>query len=488
VFAWVALAPLMVALLDARIRRPGRAFVLGLATGGVYFAITVYWTSGVMAQYGGLQTWMAVAIAGLLVAYLALFPALFAAAMSALIGHFGRRALLLAPAVWVSTEYAGRTILFGGFPWALLGYSQVTVLPVAQLASIVGVFGLSALIVWVGTALAWAVIERNRASLIALASAAVLVTGVSLWGAARLASAELLHEGTPITVGVVQGNIAQDQKWDAAYEDAILAKYLRLSAEAVNQGATFILWPESAVPFYFESDAKSERIREFARTHHTSLLIGGDQYRPGSPPLSYNAAFMVRPDGTTASVYRKVHLVPFGEYVPAKRMLFFAAPLVEAVSDFAPGDAPVTLPLASSRISTAICYEVVYPSLIREGVGLGSRLLTTITNDAWFGRSSAPFQHFEMASMRAIENGRYLARAANTGVSGFVDPYGHVLARSDLFVDRVLVARLRLLDVSTVYARIGDLVAYLSLVVTIAALGAAVVARPKGQLRGSRAR
>ena len=148
----------------------------------------------------------------------------------------------------------------------------------------------------------------------------------------------------------------------------------------------------------------------------------------------------------------------------------------------------MTLPLANARISTAICYEVVYPALIRESVALGSRLLTTITNDAWFGRSSAPFQHFEMASMRAIENGRYLARAANTGVSGFVDPYGRVLARSDLFVERVVVGQVRLLDDVTVYARIGDLVAYLSLVVTIAALSAAMTRRPhvKGQSRASR--
>ena len=443
-----------------------------------------------MAQYGGLHPLVAVAIAGLLVAYLALFPALFASALGLLLMRFGRRALLLAPAVWVSTEYAGRTVLFGGFPWALLGYSQASVLPVAQLASLVGVYGLSALIVWVGSALAWAAAERSRPSLMALGSAVGLVTVVSLWGASRMASATLLHEGTPLTVGLVQGNIAQDEKWDAAYEDAILAKYLRLSHEAVKQGATFILWPESAVPFYFESDAKSERIREFARTHGASLLIGGDQYRPGPPGVSYNAAFMLRPDGSTAGVYRKVHLVPFGEYVPAKRLLFFAGPLVEAVSDFAPGDAPVTLALGTGRINTAICYEVVYPALIREGVGLGSRLLTTITNDAWFGRSSAPFQHFEMASMRAIENGRYLARAANTGLSGFVDPYGRVLARSDLFVDRVLVGQVRLLDHATVYARLGDVLAYLSLVVTVAALGAAVAGRPhlKGQSRGSRAR
>jgi apolipoprotein N-acyltransferase len=169
-------------------------------------------------------------------------------------------------------------------------------------------------------------------------------------------------------------------------------------------------------------------------------------------------------------VYRKVRLVPFGEYVPFRSVLFFAAPLVEAVGEFAPGDAPVMLPLAGRPVSTAICYEVVYPALIRAGVLQGSTLLTTITNDAWFGRSSAPYQHFEMASMRAIEQGRYLARSANTGISGIVDPYGRVLMASELFTRQVLVGDVRLIDERTIYARIGDVVAYASVVVTLAAL------------------
>ena len=203
----------------------------------------------------------------------------------------------------------------------------------------------------------------------ALGSAVVLVTVVSLWGASRMASATLLREGTPLTVGLVQGNIAQDEKWDAAYEDAILAKYLRLSHEAVTQGATFILWPESAVPFYFESDAKSERIREFARTHGTSLLIGGDRV---SAPVAARV------------VQRRVHAAPgwqHGRRVPE------GAP--RSVRRIRTGQASAVLCRAArrgrqrlrarrragdagarrtARINTAICYEVVYPALIREGV------------------------------------------------------------------------------------------------------------------------
>jgi len=171
-----------------------------------------------------------------------------------------------------------------------------------------------------------------------------------------------------------------------------------------------------------------------------------------------------------------VHLVPFVEYVPLKRILFFAAPLVEAVSDFSAGASVNTLPVGGGRISTAICYEVVYPALIREGVLDGSELLTTITNDAWFGRSSAPWQHFQMATMRAIEQGRYLVRSANTGISGVVDPYGRVLAASDLFVEGQWTMDVRLIDQRTVYAQIGDVVAWASVLVVAVAL--IVAARP----------
>jgi apolipoprotein N-acyltransferase len=173
------------------------------------------------------------------------------------------------------------------------------------------------------------------------------------------------------------------------------------------------------------------------------------------------------------AVYRKMHLVPFGEYVPAKRLLFFVGPIVEAVSDFSAGTDAVLLPVGDHLASTAICYEVIYGSLIRRFVRAGSELLTTITNDAWYGESSAAYQHWDQAAMRAIEGGRFLARAANTGISGFVDPYGRVLEKSALFEEALLVQDLRFITATTIYGRIGDLVAWLSLLLTAAALLAA---------------
>ena len=209
-------------------------------------------------------------------------------------------------------------------------------------------------------------------------------------------------------------------------------------------------------------------LRALARQTRVPLLFGSDQIDDGVPPKYYNSAFLIREDGSTGGVYRKMHLVPFGEYVPFKRLLFFAAPLVEAVSDFSAGEEPVLLPVGGHLISTAICYEIVYPNLVRQFVLGGSELLTTITNDAWFGRTSAPYQHFAQASMRAIEDGRYLVRSANTGISGIVDPYGRVLDRTTIDEPAVLVGDARFLRTTTLYTRIGDVVAYASVVVTLA--------------------
>ena len=243
-----------------------------------------------------------------------------------------------------------------------------------------------------------------------------------------------------------------------------------MTRQAVARGAGFVIWPESATPFAFESDpASAARIRALAQQHQVPILLGSDQILPaenGVPTRYYNSAYLVRPDGSTAGTYRKMHLVPFGEYVPAKRIFFFAAPLVEAVSDFSAGDEATLLPLGPHKISTAICYEVVYPDLVRQFVAGGSELLTTITNDAWFGETSAPYQHFEQAAMRAIEEGRYVVRSANTGISGIVDPYGRVLDQTTIFQPAVLVGEARFLRASTFYARHGDVLAYTSAIAT----------------------
>jgi apolipoprotein N-acyltransferase len=435
----------------------------------------------VVATYGQLATPVAVFAMLLLAAYLALYPAVTALILSRLISRIGAKALFLAPAAWVATEYL-RGYLFGGFPWVPLGNSQVTVLPVAQLASVLGVYGLSALVVLVNAALAYALLTTGRRKVSALVAAGVVLAAIAAWGSWRIADGSLTRQGTPIRVGLVQGNIEQTIKWRPEHARAIFTTYIAMTRDVVRRGAQYVVWPESSTPFTFESDVEGEQaMRALAQEVGVPILFGSDQtiivpaQAASRTPLEthYNAAFQLAPDGTTSAVYRKIHLVPFGEFVPMADWLSFFPPLVQTLAGFAPftaGESISMLPIGQHRASTAICYEVVYPSLIRQAVLDGSELLTTITNDAWYGHSSAPFQHFAMASMRAIEQGRYMARAANTGISGVVDPYGRVVAQSAIFEQIGLVEEVRFLTDRTVYARIGDLVAYLAMALVMVAL------------------
>jgi apolipoprotein N-acyltransferase len=450
-----------------------RAFALGLTTGAIYFTGTLYWISRVMAVYGGLQIVVAVLVNAALVAYMGLYPALFALMVRRLLSTIGVRALMIVPFVWVATEL-GRTRLFTGFPWVLLGYSQAEVLPIAQLASVCGVYGVSALVAGVSAAFTVIVIRRAESGMHRYVPSAVMLLAIAVvasWGALRIADGSLVRSGEPIRVGLVQGNVDQALKWDAARAATIFQDYLKMTREAIRGGAEVVLWPESSTPFYFEEDrTAADAVRTLARQANVPILLGSDQMERGVPTRYYNSAFLVREDGTAAGIYRKMHLVPFGEYVPLKRVFFFAAPLVEAVSDFSPGETAVLLPLRGHLISTAICYEIVYPDLVRRFVRSGSELLTTITNDAWFGETSAPYQHFAQASMRAIEDGRYLVRSANTGISGIVDPYGRVIEKSAIFTPTVIVGSARFLQGFTVYVRTGDVFAYASVLLTLALL------------------
>jgi apolipoprotein N-acyltransferase len=475
-------APLLVACLPAPKLTAARAFRLGLSAGVVYFTGTLYWITHVMVVYGGLQTGIAVPVNALLIVYMALFPAMFATVMRWLLATFGPRALMMAPFVWTAAELGRTYVPPGGFPWVLLGYSQATTLPIAQLASLFGVYGVSALVVSVSAASALFVATSSwRDRLVASGSVAAAVALVAVWGSARTAKAEWTREGELLRVGLVQGNVDQAEKWSANRAASIFDDYIRLTRQVIGAGAELVVWPESSTPFMFEEDvAGAERIRALAREAHVPILFGSDQveWRVTNdrrvPDASYNSAFLVQADGRTVGVYRKLHLVPFGEYVPFRKWLFFAEPLVEAIgTGFAPGGDVTVLSMNEHPLSVAICYEIVYPDLIRQFVRRGSQLLTTITNDAWFGETSAPYQHFAQASMRAVEEGRYLVRSANTGISGIVDPYGRILAQTEIFRPAVVVGAVRLLQVSTLYARTGDAFAYGSATITALAMLAA---------------
>jgi len=466
--AWIALVPLLVALHGATGWRAAR---LGYVTGAVSAIGLLYWTAFVVFQYGGgIPRVVAVLITLALCFAFAVFPLLFGWATGRLAAAFGTRGLLGAPFLWVATELL-RVHTFFQFPWCLLGYSQQPLAPVIQIASVTAVFGVSFVLVATSALLAMAILDarERRLWLIGLVTLQGAVWGVGAWMLARP-----LNETGRITVGLVQGGIRQEDKWQPENAWSNVSRHLELTRDAARRGARLVVWPESAVPFLYDEEPElSALLQELVRRDALYVYFGNDDREPPPHARIFVGAKLLAPDGEIAARYRKMHLVPFGEYVPLQSVLYFVGPIIGAVADFpsfTPGQTPVLLPVGDHVASTAICYEVIYPDLIRRFVRDGSELLTTITNDAWYGRSSAAYQHWDQASMRAIEEGRYLARAANTGISGFVDPYGQVIAKTPLFEQATVVHDVRFITDRTIYSRIGDLVAWLSLALTAAAL------------------
>jgi apolipoprotein N-acyltransferase len=456
-------------------------FLLGAATGVVYFGGALYWIVTVMTDFGHLALPLAL-IAGLLVVlYQAIFPGLFALILGLAVRVFGVSGVWLAPFIWVAIEWV-RSSIGGGFPWALLGSSQATVIPVAQVASVAGVFGLSWLVALVSSASAAVALSRKAVHLRGTIATAVLLFVVATAGALRVAEGSLARSGEVLRVGLVQGNIEQSVKWDPSFREPIIRRYIDLSRQVIGAGASLVVWPESSTPYYLDVDpVLSAPLRRLAAEARTPFIVGTNEIEAGATREQnriYNSAVDIGPDGLSRGAYRKMRLVPFGEFVPFRNLLFFLDRLVESVGDFTPGVVPTVLESDGRRVGVSICYESVYPWISRAFVQRGSRLLATITNDAWFGRTSAAYQHFEQGALRAVEEGRYFIRAANTGISGAVDPYGRVITRTNLFETTAVTVDVRLLDQRTVYSYMGDLVAWLSIAV---AAGVALLAWRQGR-------
>jgi apolipoprotein N-acyltransferase len=470
---WVALAPLCLAVARTAASsspRGMRPFLLGLVTGLVAFAGTVSWTSDVLAVFGGLNAALAWGLAALLIAYLALYPAIFSLTLTTAVARAGIPALAIAPVLWVGTEWL-RGTLFTGFPWVLLGYSQSDSLAPLQATSLVGIYGLSGLVACPSAALAILMARRARVSRQSLVTATALVAlplAAVAWGTRRIQEQTLLR-GPVVRVGVVQGNVPQGQKWDPAYRESILDRYVALTRSVAREGVDLVVWPESSTPFVFGRDAmQTEIMRAGLLQARVPVVFGSDEVI--GPTEFYNSAFVMDASGEIRGSYRKMQLVPFGEYIPVRTLLFFAQPLVEGFSDFSAGQQLTLLPVGAHRMSVAVCYEAVFPWLARRAVQQGSQLLATITNDAWYGLSAAPYQHFQQARVRAVETGRYLVRAANTGISGVVDPYGRIVVQSPLFETGTWVGEVRWLDGTTPYVRMGDAVAWACMLVMGAVL------------------
>ncbi len=459
---WIALIPLLYAIDDAA---EGEAFRLGFLTGLVFNVGLIYWIVHVVSHYGGLPLYLSLALMVLFALYLALYQGLFALGL-AFLRRRGVPFFVSGAFLWTSLEYAkGR--LFTGFPWENMGYALHEQLFTIQIADITGVYGLTFLIIIINCLLFDLLRggERKRA-LMKAAVVVLLMTVVVSYGAWRIHSVDTrLEAADSVSVALIQGNIDQSIKWHPDYQSETIEIYGELSRAAAQEGVDLIIWPETAMPLFFQDvDDNHRKIVSLVRETSTPLLFGSPGYTTGREGRSLiNSAWLLAADGSIAGRYDKMHLVPFGEYVPLRRILFFVDKLVEGFAEFIPGESIDPLDLNDVATGVLICYEGIFPGISRAGVREGADFLVNITNDAWYGRTSAPYQHMSMLPLRAVENRRSVARAANTGISALIDPLGRVTARTEIFERDRLSGSLKLSTVETFYTKYGDVFALLCL-------------------------
>ena len=534
---WAAIAPLLVALLRARepdtlqLRagvkllpaRPAQAFLLAYCCGILWYAGTCYWIYKTMRQYGGVGTVAALGLLLLFCLYLALYHGFFGLLIGLLANapgdsgsqssrsegpnSFTRRVLLLTPFVWVAVELARTRIT--GFPWDLLGISQVDNIALARISTVTGVYGLSFEIMVVNTALAAAFVIRGekgqrsgRRPLLLATIAAVAVLQGGRW---------IIPGPLPATQSarLVQANvpILQGGDWTKEYFDGTLRDLAGVSlnngANLNNPGSTaavqeksgsisaaapshpgLIVWPESPAPFYTTDPVFREAVSNIAREAQTWMLVGSLGVRnagdtPERATQLYNSASLVSPGGEWVARYDKTHLVPFGEYVPFKRVFGFAGGLTKEVGDFSAGTSRAPLQAGDSKLGVFICYESIFPDEIRQLAANGAEVLVNISNDGWYGDSGAYAQHLKQARMRAVENSRWLLRDTNTGVTATIDPYGRVVSTIPRKIRAALDAPYALTNVTTFYTRHGDWFAYLCAIISLAGLLLHFLYRPR---------
>lgn len=483
--AWIGLVPL---LFSIRNKNALQSIYLGIACGLAFYLILLYWIPVPITMYGKLPLPAGIFLLFLLSLYLSLYTATFAFLVSYLRAKAGIPIIILAPLAWVSLELIV-THLMTGFPWGLLGYSQYLSLPVIQIADITGVYGVSFVIVMVNAGI-YRAIERyleglpfwGGRSVWAAAIIFLVAVGYGYWRLAQPGDQEKVgaRHALPLQVGIIQGNIDQDNKWEPEYQRETVDAYLGLSKKVSEGGVDLIVWPETAVPLYFQSDETYRPdILKAAKDMNSYIFFGSPAYAmDGKEAMFYNSAYLISPGMDVIGRYDKMHLVPFGEYVPLKKLLFFVNKLTEGIGDFSTGERIEVLNMPNAKIGTLICYEGVFPNLVRKSVKGGATLLANITNDAWFGRTSAPYQHLSMYTLRAVENRVPVVRAANTGVSAFIDNTGRITSSTEIFEQAYLKGTVTISDYKTFYTRFGDIFAYICIVITSLFLLKAVLKRP----------
>lgn len=463
VFAWVCLIPLLFAI---RGKDPGSASLLGLVFGLTAYIGILYWTVYPVSVYGGISVVLAVIFMLLLTAYISVYLGLFAAFVAWTHKRLGLSVFVSAPVAFVFLEYV-RAYFITGFPWGMIGHTQLPWLVLMQVLDITGVYGVSFVVVAVNAAL-FLIMERlarrsGRFPLTESAVSCLLVVVLVAYGIFAIEREQaIMRSGTPVSVALVQPNIRQDLKWDPTFQEETMEIYEEMTLAVRPHSPALVVWPETATPFFFQNHPVFRpRVEALPRRIGAPLLFGTPAFEDDSGTLRYyNRAFLLAEDGTIAGRYDKIHLVPFVEYVPLRGLFFFVDKLAKgAAGDFAMGTITDPIPTAIGPVGTLICYEAIFPESARLFARNGAALLVNITNDAWFGTTSAPYQHFSMARLRAIETRLFLVRSANTGISTIVDPTGKDEIKTDIFTRTVALGEVIPKPRMTFYTRFGNVFA-----------------------------
>ncbi len=456
ILAWIALVPLFLAIKN---KSPKNAFGLGLLAGLVSFSIILYWIR-ILSPLIGLLI-----LAFYLALYIALFCFLFNLCLRFTV--YGLR-FIVAPCLWVALEYL-RSIFLSGFPWALLGHSQYLNIPLIQISEFTGAYGVSFLIVLVNATIAYRIGEVQSPKskvrkILPIAIVAIIVGACFTYGKLMLRASHLTPRTSELKVGIVQGNVDLEEKWSEILHEKVLDTHIRLTEEVAKEEPELIVWSETATASCLKhEEGDLAKLSNLAKKLKSHLLIGSlDLATQGD---YYNSAFLISPQGNIAYQYNKVHLVPFGEVIPLRRQIPLLARLVEGMGGggFRAGEELTIFDIDGKRFGVLICYEGLFDNLVRKFVKKGADFMINITNDAWYERTSAPYQHFSFSIFRAIENRVPIVRAANTGVSGFIDSYGRIRKDLDIFIEGTLVDKISLKKQETFYTRFGNLFAYLCL-------------------------
>ena len=468
-FAWRTLsivAPATLFILWVR-AEPRAAAWRGYAFGVGFFGAGVYWIYYSLYLFGEAIAPLAALITAGFVLFLALFPAL----LGYLLALLGRRLaltsqlLLLMPASWVAFE-AFRSVFLTGFPWLLLGSAHVDT-ALAGYAPVVGVFGVSLMVALMAGVLAWGLLSQRRRGW----QAAALLLFIWVLGAGLQQVNWTQPMGAPVTVALLQGNVAQAEKLQPWQLPQSIQVYYDLTQQAL--GAELVIWPETAVPTFYR-EIRDELLWPLADQVHAAggaLIAGVFTYDDATAKL-HNS--IVHVDRQQSSFYHKRRLVPFGEYLPLRKALHWLDRWMDLpMADLSPGTGDRVLQVGDWVLGPSVCYEGAYAGLVRLALPQ-AHLLVNVSNDAWFGDSIAPHQHLQIARMRSVESGRDMLRATNTGISAVIDYRGRLSAVSPQFEPHVLRTSAQPRQGTTPYVRWGDapLISLLGLMVGLALLSA----------------